>query len=164
MYRTSGSCLDTFCENIETILNIDLFKHQEPSGTKHFNDMMYSLCLYPLIDKPTRITESSATLIDYIFTNELRHNLTCGILFNDINDHLPVFALCEYHVNRNVEKEVQHIRMINEDTLASLTNELSLQSREHVLHTNNVNHAYNQFLHIFINMFKFPFKNSFEKP
>ena len=84
--------------------------------------MMYSLGMYPLIDKPTRITESSTILIDNIFTNEMRHNLTCGILFNDIRDHLPVFALCEYHIKINVKIEVQHIRMVNEDNLASLTN------------------------------------------
>ena len=86
MYRTPGSCLDTFCENIETILcdaksvktifmcgdlNIDLLKHEEHSGTKHFLDMKYSFGLYPLTDKPTRITQSSATLIDNIFTNEM---------------------------------------------------------------------------------------------
>ena len=120
MYRTPGSCLDTFCENIEAILcdvksvktismcgdlNIDLLKHEEHRGTKHFPDVMYSLGLYLLIDKSTRTTESSATLIDNIFTNEMQHNLTCGILFNDISDHLPVLALCEYHINRNVKKK-----------------------------------------------------------
>ena len=24
--------------------------------------------------------------------------ITCGILFNDISDHLPIFALCEYNI------------------------------------------------------------------
>ena len=43
--------------------------------------------------------------------------------------------------------------MINEDTLASLVNELSLQSWENVLNTKHFNHAYNTFLNIFINMF-----------
>ena len=74
--------MDTFCENVETILcdaksvktmfmcgdlNIDLLKHEEHSGTKHFLDIMYSLGLYPLIDKPARVTGSSATLIDNIY-------------------------------------------------------------------------------------------------
>ena len=36
----------------------------------------------------TRITYSSTTLMDNIFTNELRFNLTSGIIFNDISDHL----------------------------------------------------------------------------
>ena len=64
--------------------------------------MMYSLGLYPLIDKPTRITDFSATLIDNIFTNELHHNITSGILFNDISDHLPIFAHCEFNVTRRI--------------------------------------------------------------
>ena len=111
IYRTPGSNLDIFCEKIEHILsdvkvlktiflcgdlNIDLLKHEHHSNAKHCLDLMYSLGLYPLIDKPTRITDISATLIDNIFTNEMRNNITCGILFNDISDHLPIFALCEY--------------------------------------------------------------------
>ena len=78
---------------------------------------MYSFGLYPLIDEPTRVTDSSATLINNIFTNELRHNLTCSILFNDISDHLKMFALCEYNINRNIVKEFQYIRKITEYTL-----------------------------------------------
>ena len=79
MYRTPGSNIDTFSENVEHIfsdakgmktifvcgdLNIDLQKHESHKSTRHFLDMMYSLGLYPLIDKPIRITDSSATLID----------------------------------------------------------------------------------------------------
>ena len=48
---------------------------------------MHSLGLHLLIDKPTRVTDSSTTLIDNIFTNELRFNLTSDIMFNDISDH-----------------------------------------------------------------------------
>ena len=108
--------LETFCEKQESILfgaksaktifvcgdfNIDLLKLDNHSNTKHFLDTMYSIGLYPLVDKPTRITNVSATLIDNIFTNELRHHLTSGILINDINDLLPIFAIYEYKINRN---------------------------------------------------------------
>ena len=97
-----------FCENLElnlsdvksikTILmcgdfNIDLLKHVTHNNTKQFLDTMHSLGLYPLIDKPTRITDSSTILIDNIFKNELRFNLTSGIMFNDISDYLPIYAL-----------------------------------------------------------------------
>ena len=81
-------------------LNIDLLKHESHNSTRNFLDMTYSLG--PLIDKPTRITDTSATLIDNIFTNELHHNLTSGILFNDISDHLPIFALCKFNVTRRI--------------------------------------------------------------
>ena len=126
-----------------------------PRGTKTINMTGYYFnLLYPLIDKPTRVTDSSATLIDNIFTNELCHNLTCGILFNDISDHLPIFVLCEYNIKRNIVKEFQHIRKITEDTLASLSNELSQQSWDNVLNINDVNQAYDNFLYIFIDIFK----------
>ena len=85
--------------------------------------MMYSLGIYPLNDNPTKITDISAMLIDNTFTNKLRHHLTSGILINDISDHLPIFAICEYKINRNVKKEVKHVRIINEDRLTSFRKE-----------------------------------------
>ena len=54
---------------------------------------MYSIGLYPLIDKLSRITQYSATLIDNIFTNELTNQIISGLLINDISDHLPIFYL-----------------------------------------------------------------------
>ena len=152
MYRTPGSNLDTFSENVEHIfsdakgmktifvcgdLNIDSLKHESHNSTRNFLDMMYSLGLYPLIDKPTRITDTSATLIDNIFTNDLHHNLTSGILFNDISDHLPIFALCEFNVTRRIVNGFQYIRTVNEDTFASLSSEVGQQSWENVVNTKN---------------------------
>lgn len=168
MYRTPGSNLDIFCEKIEHMfndvkahktiflcgdLNIDLLKHEQHSSTKHFLDLMYSLGLYPLIDKPTRVTDISATLIDNIFTNELRHSLTCGILYNDISDHLPIFAVCEYQICRNTKMNTQYTRVINKDTLTSLSHELSLQSWDDILNLHDVNQAYDLFLNKFIGLF-----------
>ena len=68
-------------------INIDLLKYGSDNNTTHYVDTMFSLGLYPLIDKPTRITAHSSTLIDNIFTNELNYNINSGILINDISDH-----------------------------------------------------------------------------
>src|SRR5688572_16465383 len=46
----------------------------------------------PLILQPTRITDSSATLIDNIFTNSHDGILESAILTSDISDHLPVIT------------------------------------------------------------------------
>ena len=46
--------------------------------------MMYSLGIYPLITKPTRITYISATLIDNIFTDEMTCRFVSGVLINDL--------------------------------------------------------------------------------
>ena len=57
-------------------------------------------------------------MIDNIFTNELHLNITSGILFNDISDHLPIFALCEFNVTRRIVNGFQYVKTVNEDTLA----------------------------------------------
>ena len=57
-------------------LNIDLVKHEHHSYAKNFLDLMFNLVLYPLIDKPSRLTDIQANLIDNIFKNSLRHNIT----------------------------------------------------------------------------------------
>ena len=57
----------------------------------------------PIITKPTRLTDHTATLIDHIYTNSLQ-NFTAGILTVDITDHLPIFCLIEIQPPRNKHK------------------------------------------------------------
>ena len=79
VYRCPGSNVISFSDTIERLfnrvrnkdtlflcgyLNTDLLKCDSNSGTKQFIDLMYSLGLYPLIKRPSRITTTSATLID----------------------------------------------------------------------------------------------------
>ena len=42
----------------------------------------------PLITKPTRITDHTATLIDHIYTNVPEKVINAGIFTADITDHL----------------------------------------------------------------------------
>ena len=55
---------------------------------------MFRLGIYPVITKPTRISNVSATLIDNIFTDDINRDITSGLPFTDIGDHLPVFVTC----------------------------------------------------------------------
>ena len=60
---------------------------------QYFIDCLVTYSCTPLILNPTRITQSSATLIDNIFTNNLDNILKTGILINDVSDHLSVFTI-----------------------------------------------------------------------
>ena len=63
---------------------------------------MYCTEFLPLISRPTRVTATSATLIDNIFTNNHEY-VNCslnGILVADISDHFPIF-----HVNCSLTME-----------------------------------------------------------
>ena len=46
--------------------------------------------MWPIITRPTRITKSSTTLIDNILIDrKLLDSYYCGILLDDISDHMP---------------------------------------------------------------------------
>ena len=51
--------------------NINLLKSEENQHVNDFLNQMFSSSFYPLISRPTRITNRSATLIDNIFVNNL---------------------------------------------------------------------------------------------
>ena len=62
----------------------------------HANDFLnqlFSSSFYPLISKPTRITNTSATLLNNIFVNDIIENFQCSLLFTDNSDHLPIFQI-----------------------------------------------------------------------
>lgn len=76
--------------------NVNLLNAETHSTTGLFLQSLYSFNYVPLITKPTRLTASSATIIDNIFTNVI--NFGCafhGILFSDITDHFPIFYVQE---------------------------------------------------------------------
>ena len=63
--------------------------------------------MYPLINRPSRITEYSATLIDSIFTNNLITDKLSGLIINDVSDHLPAFSIIKMIlINHMVRKNV----------------------------------------------------------
>ena len=73
--------------------NIDLIKYESSDHVNRFLYQMYSSHFYPLINRPTRITANSATLIDNIFINNIHLDCVRGILISDLSDHLPVFQI-----------------------------------------------------------------------
>ena len=111
---------------------------------------MFSLGMFPLISKPSRITDVSATLIDNIFTNELTYTITSGLLINDISNHLPVFAKCRHScINRQFNKRRQLVRKLDKDSIESLKNDLSFMDWENIMNEMDVDKSYDMFLDVF---------------
>ena len=72
--------------------NLDLMLADKTKNTRVFIDLMASFTFLPLVTKPTRVTSSTASIIDNIFTNDqaFKHNTT--IILTDISDHYPVIT------------------------------------------------------------------------
>ena len=70
---------------------IDLLKFQRHDKTKYFIESMLTTGYLPVITKPTRITDHSATLLDHIYSNSKSLNYQSGIIITDVADHFGTF-------------------------------------------------------------------------
>ena len=62
----------------------------------HFINTLISCGTFPIITQPTRVTDSTATIIDHIITNVTNHEILSGVIETSIvSDHYPVF--CQVH-------------------------------------------------------------------
>ena len=81
-------------KNKEIILgmdhNINFLKHEVHPKTQEFIELNLDMNLLPVITKPTRVSTTSATLIDNIFvSNRLQHSINSVVIITDISDHFP---------------------------------------------------------------------------
>ncbi len=164
LYRTPGSCIDSFNSWVEETFtktnqktmficgdfNIDLLNPNKHRMTDDFINTLYSLSLHPKITRPSRITSHCATLIDNIFTNILDNNITSGLLINDITDHLPVFIAYDCNYKKRFQyNRPQYRRIRTEDSLNALKNDLMEYDWESIYRENDVNLAYDEFVRVF---------------
>ena len=75
--------------------NRDLLKLHTDQNVRDFFNLMTSYSFNPLHSVPTRVTPSSTSLIDNIFTNDSQEFLS-GVLIFDISDHFPVFTISKF--------------------------------------------------------------------
>ena len=130
MYRPPNSNIQTFLASYNSLLsvikkkrptsiiigldhNLDLLKADTHQLTNDFIQNNLDFGLIPTVTRPTRITQSSVTLINNIFISQ---NL-CGkhvsnILINDTSDHLPV--ICTLSDLKTTKRE--SIKITSRDT------------------------------------------------
>lgn len=97
--------------------NIDFSK--DTFKTIRFNDLMMSMELVPLIKNPTRITITSKTVIDNIFTNR-KGGIKCGVLMCDISDHLAPFVSLKKEKIPSLKKTAANRRLTGPKNMEAL--------------------------------------------
>ena len=73
-------------------INLNLLQHNDNTIQDLIN-LMYSYSLFPLTTLPTRITDTSATIIDHIWSTYVENNVGNYVIKTDITDHFPVVSL-----------------------------------------------------------------------
>ena len=113
---------------------------------------MLSGSFYPVINKPTRITEYSATIIDNIFCNFFNEKSLCGILYNDISDHLPIFISSDLKIERK-QKHLSRTHNLSPDNIDRFNTMLRNFNWDIIQETQNVDLSYQMFLENFNDMY-----------
>ena len=86
-------------------LNINSLDYSENATVRNFFNLAFQSGLIPVINRPTRVTRTSATAIDHILTNTvLNGEIQSGIIKTDISDHMPVFSLMETKGDNRYDK------------------------------------------------------------
>ena len=111
MYRPPNSDIPTFLASYNSLVcamkrdcpkgiiigldhNLDFLKSSKHCTTNDFIQNNLDFGLIPTITRPTRITKSSATLIDNIIVSQnLCGSFVSSVLVRDISDHLPTVCI-----------------------------------------------------------------------
>jgi len=135
---------------IGTDQNIDYLKVSTHRATADLLDCFLAGGLVPLINRPTRITHSSATLIDNIYTKMTPHQqVKSFILHYDISDHLPILSLTGHKDIKNKEPLTFTYRPLTDDSVSAILNELYDFDWDMLDNFNNIDESYNTFSNIF---------------
>ena len=164
IYRPPNNNLDIFLEKLEEVLikvtrenkevylmgdfNIDLLS-TENNNTLKLISILSSYAFSPHIGNPTRISNTSQTLIDNIFSNAIdNNNFTNGVLYYDISDHLPIFTIRSLKTfNKNSERSnYKKKRKESERNITSLNVDLTQEGWDNVLQETDADRAYEIFL------------------
>ena len=129
--------------------NIDLLKKDVHNISEHFSNMLHSFNFFPLINSPTRVTETSSTLIDNIFTNYLSEH-TSGVICSDLSDHYPIFTIINKHEHINeTDSKNQKCFVFSQQNLSKLRLFFGNFDWCHITDMSEANEAWEAFLNIF---------------
>ena len=82
-----------------------------------FLNLAFHNSIFPVINRPTRVTKTSATIIEHILTNSIIDSpLHSGIMKTDISDHFAVLCLLKTNFEQSNIRNIivkQEINLFN---------------------------------------------------
>ena len=177
VYCHPGTNLDNFKDDLEKTLhiidkescnsficgdfNVDGLKIDTDLKTSDFYECLMTSNFIPTVTLPTRITDTTMTLIDNIFMKFDRKNIhemvVSGNIYSDISDHLPNFIIIDDGNYRSSKNDRPNVRLFGERNLARFVESFSNADWNDFFVGTDVNHL----LNMFYEKFKTNFENSF---
>ena len=141
--------------------HLNLLDYNKNGKVTKFLNLTCACYFVPFINKPTRVTKTSATAIDHIITISLLHRtINTRVLKLDISDHFPIFFIAKTAKKMTPEGKVQITkRLINSKTKETFKNALPEMTWDNVIGFKQTDSAYEAFL----NKFTSPYDKITEK-
>ena len=131
---------------IGTDHNLDFLKRDFHEPTRKFIEQNFEKEMYPIITNPTRITKSSATLIDNIIVSKNIFQYSLGaILVDDISDHLPCLLIVKHIQLKRKEPIVITSRKLTPKSLDNIKTKLTQTDLLNGSNYNDVDSLFNTF-------------------
>ena len=124
--------------------NLDLLKSNNHIETQKFMDINFEANILPCITRPTRITKSTAMLIDNVFVSQNLHKaFDSAILLNDMSDHLPSLVIIHNQLMDITDHWKFNCRSLNEPKMKEI-NKLLLLTDWSTLSIQDVNKSFSE--------------------
>ena len=105
--------------------NMDLLKSEAHTPTRKFLETLHDENLFPAITRPSRIMQTSATLIDNVFLSEILYRqFDSPLLIRDISDHLPSLILIKQTKLMDKTPIEFKSQKLNKDKITRIKNKL----------------------------------------
>ena len=128
--------------------NINLLNHAINHSSQDFLETFMSASFLPLISKPTRVVNNSATLIDNIFCNILPLP-DSSIILSDITDHYPIMTHFKLTSLAKKTYPIPQRRRASKEKLENLNASLENVDWSCVYNSNDTNESFEIFLNVF---------------
>ncbi len=152
-------------ENKSSILlgdmNVDLLKYSLHNKTNEYLDGIVSHGFLPVITIPTRLTISSATLIDHIYVNRPSLVDKPGVILTDIADHFGTFLLLTKQKNKTKISKNKEVRIFSQTNINNFREILHNTNFDVIYTTNCPNESFDKFIALYSSAYEraFPLKH-----
>ena len=165
LYRPPKSNVDNYLTYFDSLLkrlskenkqiyllgdyNLDLLKVNSNKVLSIMNIIsLYGF--YVQINIPTRISKTSATLIDNILANT--NELQSGVLYSSITDHLPVFCFKKV-CSKSYNNQTCTYRKLTPSAIENFKKDLYRADWNECYKSDDVDSAYNSFIALFLDLY-----------
>jgi len=149
-----SKCLETLSNDRRTFyilgdtnINISKASPKTHHSSKYLQAIL-SNGAYSLINKPTRVTDKSPTLIDHIITNDNEHSITPRVILSSLTDHYAIMCkISKFGASQRKQTSLSYYRCKNKFSSEAFSDKLHQELNNLVLANFPLSH--DNFDHVF---------------